>query len=299
MQPNSNVMVSIEGLSKSYAGRKVLHPIDLHITTGEVLALLGPNGAGKTTLIRLLATLTTPDSGSAHIAGHDLKRRPRAVRRSIGVAGQFATIDETLTGRENLAMTARLARLPRKVRRSAVQCEIERFNLARVIDDRAKTYSGGTRRRLDIAMSLIGQPRVVLLDEPSVGLDPRSRRELWQRIHSLAFDGITVVLTTQYLDEADHLADRIVLLDRGHIVASGTPDELKSGAGKSQLTVRYTDGTTETISTNATLTDIRARLDRLDHDTRTVQAIEIAPPSLDDVFLGLTGQPATAQEPNR
>lgn len=289
MSRTEEVVISVRRVRKSYGDHDVLDAVSFDVRKGEVLALLGPNGAGKSTLMRILATLTTPDAGTAEVAGHDVRRGARAVRRRIGVAGQSATVDDVLTGRENLAMIAQLVGLPRKQQAAAISRETERFDLAEVIGSRVKTYSGGTRRRLDIAMSLIGGPRVLLMDEPTVGLDPRSRMALWDRIRSLADGGTAVLLTTQYLEEADQLADRIVLLDRGRVAATGRPTDLKNRLGASRLTVRYADGATETTSTDATLIDIREQLGHLDTDARPVAAIEVTPPSLDDVFLTLTG----------
>lgn len=288
-------MVSVENLGKRYGTRPVLRGVNLQVAAGEVVALLGTNGAGKSTLIRILATLTRPDSGRAEVAGHDVRRRSGAVRRRIGVAGQYATVEEVLTVRENLAMTARLAGLPRSAARTAAAREIERFGLASAADYRAGSLSGGTRRRLDLAMSLIGEPSVLLLDEPSVGLDPVSRSGLWQLIRSLAAGGVSVLVTTQYLDEAEALADRVVLLGGGRVLAAGAPRDLRRGIGSSRLTIRFADGGAETRVTDATVADIRGTLERLDAGGRPVQAIEVVPPGFDEVFRALTQQPAASE----
>ena len=207
----------------------VLDGIDLEVAKGTVFALLGPNGSGKTTTVRILCTLLTADAGSLRVAGHDVDREPEMVRSAIGVTGQFSAVDKLLTGRENLALMADLAHLGRATRRSRVAELLERFDLAEAADKPAATYSGGMRRRLDLAMTLLGRPRVIFLDEPTTGLDPRGRHAMWQMIRNLvADDKVTIFLTTQYLEEADHLADRVAVLDHGTIVAEGTPSELKA-----------------------------------------------------------------------
>jgi ABC-2 type transport system ATP-binding protein len=227
--------IEVAGLTKSYADNAVLRGIDLTVPTGTVYALLGPNGAGKTTMVRILSTLTTADAGKARVAGFDVRRESDAVRRSIGVTGQFSAIDELLTGRENLRLMADLAHLPRAEAAARADGLLARFDLTDAADRRAATYSGGMKRRLDLAMTLVSRPRIIFLDEPTAGLDPRSRRDLWQIVRELLADGVTVFLTTQYLEEADQLADTVGLLDGGRLVAEGTPAELKAQAGGETL----------------------------------------------------------------
>lgn len=243
--------IEVTGVAKSYGDQTVLRGIDLTVPTGTVYALLGPNGAGKTTMIRILSTLLPADAGQARVAGFDVQREPDGVRRSIGVTGQFSAIDELLTGRENLRLMADLAHLPAREAGARVDELLGRFGLADAADRRTATYSGGMKRRLDLAMTLVSRPRLIFLDEPTNGLDPRSRRDLWQIVRELLADGVTIFLTTQYLEEADQLAHTVGLLDDGRLVAEGTPAELKARAGGE---------------------------------------------TLDDVFLALTGHPATADE---
>jgi ABC-2 type transport system ATP-binding protein len=219
--------VTAAGIGKSFAGRPVLDHVDLAAETGSVFALLGPNGAGKTTLVRILATLVRPDTGTATIAGHDLLTDPVGVKRSISLTGQYAAVDDLLTGRENLEMMARLRHIPPRAARSRAAELLAAFGLAEAADRRAGSYSGGMKRRLDLAISMIERPRLLFLDEPTTGLDLRSREQLWATIRGLADEGVTILLTTQYLEEADVLADMIALLDRGRVVAQGTADELK------------------------------------------------------------------------
>jgi ABC-2 type transport system ATP-binding protein len=227
--------IEVSGVTKSYGDQPVLRGIDLTVPTGTVYALLGPNGAGKTTMVRILSTLVAADAGSARIAGFDVATEPDGVRRAIGVTGQFSAIDGLLSGRENLRLMADLAHLPKHEAASRVDDLLERFGLAADADRRAATYSGGMKRRLDLAMTLVARPRLIFLDEPTNGLDPRGRRELWQVVRELLADGVTVFLTTQYLEEADQLADTVGLLDGGRLVAEGTPLELKVRAGGETL----------------------------------------------------------------
>jgi len=227
--------IEVRGILKSYGDHPVLQGIDLTVPTGTVYALLGPNGAGKTTMVRILSTLTTADDGTARVAGFDVRTHPGGVRRSIGVTGQFSAIDELLTGRENLRLMADLAHLPAREAAARTDELLARFDLVEAADRRSATYSGGMRRRLDLAMTLVSRPRVIFLDEPTTGLDPRSRRDLWQIVHELLADGVTIFLTTQYLEEADRLADTVGLLDGGRLVAEGTPTELKERAGGETL----------------------------------------------------------------
>jgi ABC-2 type transport system ATP-binding protein len=232
---NHTTAIEVSGMTKSYADHVVLRGLDLTVPTGTLYALLGPNGAGKTTMVRILSTLITADAGEATVAGHDVRRDPDGVRRSIGVTGQFSAIDELLTGRENLRLMADLAHLGRAESRARVQDLLDRFELADAADRRAATYSGGMKRRLDLAMTLVSRPRLIFLDEPTTGLDPRSRRSVWEMVRELLAEGVTVFLTTQYLEEADQLADTVGLLDDGRLVAEGTPAELKAQAGGETL----------------------------------------------------------------
>jgi ABC-2 type transport system ATP-binding protein len=227
--------VQAAGIRKAFGGKQVLDGVDLAVATNSVFALLGPNGAGKTTLIRILATLARPDSGAAVINGHDLRTDPRGVRRSISLAGQYAAVDEILTGRENLVMIGRLLHLPRKVAQLRADELLEDFGLLDAAGTRVKAYSGGMRRRLDLAASMVVRPSLLFLDEPTTGLDPRSRHQMWGVVKGLADEGVTVLLTTQYLEEADRLASTVAVLHQGRIVAEGTPAELKSGADGASL----------------------------------------------------------------
>ncbi|MFD1948018.1 ABC transporter ATP-binding protein [Nocardioides aestuarii] len=223
------------GITKAYGDQPVLRSLDLTVPSGTVHALLGPNGAGKTTLVRILSTLISADGGEARVAGHDVATDPTGVRRSIGVTGQFSAVDDLLTGRENLRLMADLAHLGRREAAARTDELLATFGLTDAADKRAAAYSGGMRRRLDLAMTLVARPRVIFLDEPTTGLDPRSRRDLWQVVRDLVTDGVTVLLTTQYLEEADQLAHTVGVLDRGRIVAEGTPAQLKEQAGGETL----------------------------------------------------------------
>ena len=308
--------IEIQGLGKSFGELIALDGLDLTVPAGTVFGLLGPNGAGKTTLVRILATLLAPSRGQAAILGHVVIREPLAVRRRIGLSGQFAAVDEELTGRENVEMIARLYRLPRDEARRRASEVLERFELVEAADRRVATYSGGMRRRLDLAAGLIGMPPVVLLDEPTTGLDPRSRQELWRIVGELRRDGTTVLLTTQYLEEADRLAQQIGVVDRGRIVAQGTAAELKAAVGATILSVRLADpaaardasaalaglGAAEQPHVDAADGEIRLAVEdprasadavrRLDALRFGIAAIELVQPTLDDVFLSLTGHPA-------
>ncbi len=302
-------------MTKSYADNAVLRGIDITVPAGTVYALLGPNGAGKTTMVRILSTLITADAGEAWVAGFDVRRESDAVRRSIGVTGQFSAIDELLTGRENLRMMADLGHLHASEATSRVTELLARFGLTDAADRRAATYSGGMKRRLDLAMTLVGGPRLIFLDEPTTGLDPRSRRELWQIVRELVADGVTIFLTTQYLDEADELAQRIGVLDGGKLVAEGTPAELKRTVPGGRIEVAFTSpdglvaaasGLPDSTADEATLTlsvpydgelsSLKSLVGRLDNEV--VTGIEVHTPDLDDVFLALTGHTTGTTENN-
>src|SRR6202035_5531564 len=239
-RPKTHTAISVNGLRKAYGKKVVLDGIDLSIGEGEVFALLGPNGAGKTTTVKILSTLIPADAGTASVMGHDLRGEAGAVRAVIGVTGQFSAVDNLLTGEENLLLMGRLLHLPAAERRARAAGLLERFDLVDAAKQTPVTYSGGMKRRLDIAMTLMGRPRLIFLDEPTTGLDPRSRHTMWQIIRDLAAEGVTILLTTQYLEEADQLAHRIAVLDKGRIVAQGTPSELKRQVPGSHVRLRFT-----------------------------------------------------------
>jgi ABC-2 type transport system ATP-binding protein len=300
--------VSARGLRKSFGGTVVLDGVDLDLAPGAIFALLGPNGAGKTTLVRILATLIRPDAGHATVAGHDLLADPVGVKRAISLTGQYAAVDDMLTGEENLRMMARLLHLaPRAAKARSAELLAE-FGLPGARGRLVKTYSGGMRRRLDLAISMIARPTLLFLDEPTSGLDPRSREQLWGTVRQLADDGVTVLLTTQYLAEADQLADRIAMLHHGRIVAQGTADQLKSSLGGEVVRLHFADshgyqralGAIRSIRANDRLRTIEVGTDGSAasvHDLlgllRTTGApaarVSVDRPSLDDVFLSLTG----------
>jgi ABC-2 type transport system ATP-binding protein len=306
--------VSVAGLRKAFGAKVVLDGIDLTVTEGTVFALLGPNGAGKTTMVRILATLLPPDSGSIRVAGHDPARDPDEVRAAIGLTGQFAAVDRLLTVQENLRLMADLHRLGRTEGRRRVAGLIERFELGESARTPASVLSGGQQRRLDLAMTLVGSPRLIFLDEPTTGLDPRSRHATWQIVRELVAEGVTVFLTTQYLEEADQLADRIAVLDHGRIVVQGTPDELKRRIPGGHLLLRFPDP--ETLHAAAAVLDtahrdddaltlqvpgdgdvasLRAVLGTLDRVRAEPDHLTIHTPDLDDVFFAFTGAPATTE----
>ncbi len=299
--------VSVDGLRKTYGKKVVLDGVDLSIGEGEIFALLGPNGAGKTTIVRILSTLIPADAGTASVMGHDLRREAGAVRALIGVTGQFSAVDNLLTGEENLLLIGRLLHLPANELRARTAQLLELFDLVEVARRTPATYSGGEKRRLDIAMTLMGRPRLIFLDEPTTGLDPRSRHTMWQLIRDLGADGVTILLTTQYLEEADQLADRIAVLDRGHIVAEGTPEELKRRMPGAHIRLRLADvasldeaaralreGTRDDeelvlrVPNEGGIRSLREVLARLG-DEVAVEDLSIHMPDLDDVFFALTG----------
>ncbi|SBT48553.1 ATP-binding cassette domain-containing protein [Micromonospora narathiwatensis] len=307
--------IAATGLRKSYGDHVVLDGIDLAVSPGTIFALLGPNGAGKTTTVQILSTLIPADDGVARVAGHDVTRDADAVRAVIGVTGQFAAVDGLLTGTENLLLMADLHHLDRAEGRRRTRELLARFDLVEAADKTAATYSGGMRRRLDLAMGLIGAPRVLFLDEPTTGLDPRSRREVWRIVRDLVADGMTIFLTTQYLEEADQLADRVAVLDHGRLIAEGTPDELKRLVPGGHIALRFTDpanraaaesllggvpGTDELtlqVPGDDGFASLRALLDRLDGASIGVESLAVHTPDLDDVFLALTHQPTEEKVP--
>ncbi|MER6912436.1 ATP-binding cassette domain-containing protein [Streptomyces sp. NPDC000594] len=312
--------VAATALRKAYGDHVVLDGIDLDIPAGSVFALLGPNGAGKTTVVQILSTLIRADAGELRVVGHDVVRDPDAVRAAIGVTGQFSAVDPFLTGEENLLLMACLNHLPRRERRRSAAELLARFDLVDAARKPAATYSGGMRRRLDLAMTLVGRPRVIFLDEPTTGLDPRSRRTMWEIIRALVDDeGVTIFLTTQYLEEADRLADRIAVLHRGKLVAEGSPEQLKRQVGGGHVTLRFADprgyehaartladvvsrddeAYTLQIPGRGDVRSLRALLDRLDRASLTVDELRLHTPDLDDVFFALTGNPVTEREPVR
>ncbi|WP_320780069.1 ATP-binding cassette domain-containing protein [Streptomyces sp. CRN 30] len=304
----SPAAVSATGLRKSYGDKVVLDGIDLHIPAGSVFALLGPNGAGKTTAVKILSTLVTADGGQVQVAGHDLAADPQAVRAAIGVTGQFSAVDGLITGEENMLLMADLHHLSRREGRRVAAELLKRFDLTEAAQKPASTYSGGMKRRLDIAMTLVGNPRIIFLDEPTTGLDPRSRHNMWQIIRELVTGGVTVFLTTQYLEEADELADRIAVLHDGKIAAEGTAKELKRIVPGGHVRLRFTDpaayqnaatalhdaarddeALTLQIPSDGTQRELRSLLDGLDAAGIEADELTVHTPDLDDVFFALTG----------
>jgi oleandomycin transport system ATP-binding protein len=308
-----NHAIWAEGLVKRFGETTALNGVDLAVRTGTVLGLLGPNGAGKTTAVRVLATLLRPDAGHARVGGYDVVRNAHQVRQLIGLTGQYAAVDEALTGTENLQLISRLVGMPRRDAKQRARELLTRFGLTDAAGRAAKTYSGGMRRRLDLAASLVGRPQMLYLDEPTTGLDPRSRLNLWSLVRSLVADGVTVLLTTQYLEEADELADEIAVIDGGRVIATGTPDELKAKTGARSLAVRPADqadvptvisvvrelaGAAPEVNgrlVTAPVTDpalLPAVVRRLDNAGVVITELTLRNASLNEVFLSLTGHPA-------
>ena len=315
--PTTDPMISARGLAKSYGSTRALDGVDLDVPAGSVLGLLGPNGAGKTTAVKILTTLSIPDAGTATVAGFDVLHHADQVRRRIGVTAQDATLDELLTGRQNLAMVGELCGLPSRDARQRAAALLDQFSLTDAGDRVLKGYSGGMRRRLDLAASLVATPEVLFLDEPTTGLDPASRQQMWGIIRALVADGTTLLLTTQYLEEADALADRIVVIDHGRVIADGSASELKSATGNARLDVTLSrphpgavaalsglvDGAVDVGADGRRLqaavmpgpgvaTEVVRALDRVG---ALVDDVAVHPPSLDDVFFALTGSPGTAE----
>src|SRR5215218_6397536 len=319
-----DAIIKVEGLVKVFGGKvpvRALDGLDLTVERGGVYGLLGPNGAGKTTLIRVLATLLEPDRGRVRVAGIDVRHHPEQVRARIGLAGQYAAVDDHLTGRENVEMVGRLYGLPRGLARRRAGEVLEGIGLTQAADRQVRTYSGGMRRRLDLAASLVGRPRVLFLDEPTAGLDPASRHDLWALIRELVGTGTTVLLTTQYLEEADQLADRIAVIDHGHLVSEGTPDQLKDRVGGTVLELGVPDDDraralwalrtmraegpaddrhhgTIVLPAPAGAATLAEVLRRLDAAGVTPEDLALRKPTLDDVFLALTGHLATTANRN-
>ena len=308
MSAAPTVAIAASRVCKSFGSHLVLDKVNLTADEGSILALLGPNGAGKTTIVRILSTLIPADSGSMHIAGNDVVTDPNGVRALIGVTGQFSAVDNLLTGAENLRLMADLRHLSRDAGQRRVTELLEQFDLTDAANKRLSTYSGGMRRRLDLAMTLVGEPRVIFLDEPTSGLDPRSRLTMWEIVRELALAGVTILLTTQNLDEADQLADRIAVLDQGRIVAEGTPDELKSripgghvrlhfagldllrsAAGLLPAAAPDQDQLVLQVPADGTVDSLRELLDQLYEAHVAVEGLSIHAPDLDDVFLTVTG----------
>ncbi|WP_435191639.1 ATP-binding cassette domain-containing protein [Streptomyces sp. bgisy126] len=314
----SDLAIAAHGLRKSYGDKTVLDGVDLTVPTGTVFSLLGPNGAGKTTVVKILSTLIGADGGQAVVGGHDLASDTQKVRAAIGVTGQFSAVDGLITGEENMLLMADLHHLSKEEGRRVTAELLERFDLVEAAKKPASTYSGGMKRRLDIAMTLVGDPRIIFLDEPTTGLDPRSRHDMWQIVRELVAGGVTVFLTTQYLEEADQLADRIAVLNNGRIAAEGTAEELKRLIPGGHVRLRFTDPAAyraaadtlreaareeESLSlqilSDGSQRDLRAVLDRLDSAGIEADELTVHTPDLDDVFFALTGAdvPAQANQP--
>ncbi len=313
----NELMIEASGLTKAYGEVEVLAGVDLRVEQGSIFSLLGPNGAGKTTTVRILSTLIQPDGGRAMVAGHDVIAERHAVRRRISLTGQYAAVDDTQTGEENLRMMGRLCRMSGTQARRRAADLLERFDLTEAGRRRVATYSGGMRRRLDLAASLVGQPSVIFLDEPTTGLDPRSRQAMWDVITELVGSGVTIFLTTQYLDEADRLADRVAVLDGGRLVAEGSPAQLKARVAQQRLDMVFRDRpafdagaralggravTTDTerlrigVPTDGSAGQVRTLLDEIDPERLRVERFTVHTATLDDVFLALTGHAATQSD---
>jgi ABC-2 type transport system ATP-binding protein len=301
--------IAVSGLRKAFGDKTVLDGIDLDVPAGTVFSLLGPNGAGKTTTVNVLTTLMKADGGTVRVAGHDVAAETKAVRAVIGVTGQFTAVDELLTGEENLRLMADLHHLRAGESKRVITSLLERFDLVESAQKLVSTYSGGMRRKLDLAMTLVTRPQIIFLDEPTTGLDPRSRRTMWKIVRELVADGVTIFLTTQYLEEADQLADRIAVLDQGHLVAEGTPGELKRQVPGSHVRLRFADAArlhaaarvltgstpddenlTLRVPSDGGVNSLRTLLDRLDEYAIDVEEFSVHTPDLDDVFLALTGR---------
>ena len=312
---HSGPTIQVHGLRKSYGREVVLDGIDFEIAQGTVFSMLGPNGAGKTTTVQILSTLVSADEGHVLVAGHDLSREPDAIRAAIGVTGQFSAVDKFLTGEENLVLMADLRHMGKRDGRRRAAELLDRFELAEAAGKPVSTYSGGMQRRLDLALTLIGDPRIIFLDEPTAGLDPRSRRTMWQIVRGLVASGVTIFLTTQYLEEADQLADRIAVLDHGKLVAQGTAAELKRLVPGGHISLQFADATaleraalvlaptsrddealTLQLPGGGDVRSLKSVLDRLDDTGIEVDGLTVHTPDLDDVFLALTGH-ADATEP--
>ncbi|HUZ70585.1 MAG TPA: ATP-binding cassette domain-containing protein [Candidatus Saccharimonadales bacterium] len=313
-----NATLEAAGLNKSFGKTRALDGLNLTMEPGQVMALLGPNGAGKTTFVNLVATLIRPDGGALRVHGIDVARNPAAVRRLMALAGQSAAVEPTMTGRENIVMVARLSGASASDARRNTAAVIEQMGLTEAADRTVRTYSGGMRRRLDLGASLVARPRLLLLDEPTTGLDPRSRLELWDVIRSLVVNGTDVLLTTQYLDEADHLASQIAIIDHGHVVASGTPRELKRLAGRNVVEIRVRDSSaldrvaatlmsigdgpatidaptrSVRVALSADTERVFAALRPLDDTGIAIDEVSVRQPTLDEAFLALTGTPKEA-----
>ncbi|MEV0296042.1 ATP-binding cassette domain-containing protein [Nocardia sp. NPDC050710] len=307
--------ITATGLRKAYGDKVVLDGVDLTVDEGTIFSLLGPNGAGKTTMVQVLSTLIRPDGGRIQVAGHDLITDGDAVRAAIGVTGQYSAVDGILTGRENMMLMANLHRLSRAEGKRRTAELLERFELTEAADKPPATYSGGMRRKLDLAMTLVGNPRIIFLDEPTTGLDPRSRRTMWDIVRGLVDDGVTIFLTTQYLEEADQLADRIALLDHGNLIAEGTAEELKRQIPGGHIVLRFADpgllsaaraalgqgspdgeALTLQVPGDGSSASLRALLARLDEHQIAFEDLSVHTPDLDDVFLTLTGTARTTDK---
>jgi len=313
MAESSKYAVEAVGIKKSFGKLDVLQGISFNVERGRILALLGPNGAGKTTTVKILSTLLNPDSGRARVSGYDVAKQPQKVRSSIGLTGQFAAVDEYLTGAENLQLMGRLYRMSHAETARRTKELLEKFDLVEAGNRPTRTYSGGMKRRIDLAMSLIASPPVIFLDEPTTGLDPRSRLTMWEIIKQLAQSGTTILLTTQYMEEADYLADSIVVIDNGQVIAEGTPSSLKAKVGSEHLEVTitrkkdyekaksllagkdtksYDDRQVVSVATKNGVKSITEVLSRLEEAKISVESVSLHRPTLDDVFLNLTGRKA-------